>query len=126
MATELPAHWPVAVPAVTGLVDVTDGPIAFTPVPRQRRRRNGWTDDTQRAFIAALEQCGCVAHAARAVGMNSRSAYRLLEAEGAESFAEAWDQAIARGIERLRADAMDRAFHGVWVPVVRRGKVVWM
>lgn len=116
--------WPE--PAVTGLVDVTDDPIGFTPVPRQRRRRNGWTEPAQRAFIAALEQCGSVARAARAVGMSPRSAYRLLGADGADSFAEAWDQAIARGVERVRDEAMLRALHGSWVPVVRRGRVVRM
>ena len=111
---------------MTGLVDVTDGPIDFTPVPRLRRRCNGWTEETQHAFIDALSRCGCVALAARSVGLTSRSAYRLLEAEGADSFAEAWDQAIARGIERLREEAMDRALNGAWVPVVRRGRVVRM
>lgn len=116
--------WPE--PAVTGLVDITDGPIDFTPVPRRRKRRDGWTEATQRAFIAALEQCGCSARAARAVGMSPRSVYRLLEADGADSFAEAVDQAIARGVERVRGDSMLRALHGSWVPVVRRGRVVRM
>ncbi|HEX5259561.1 MAG TPA: hypothetical protein VFW35_12390 [Sphingomicrobium sp.] len=116
--------WPE--PAVTGLVDVTDEPIDFTPVPRQRKRRNGWTEEAQRAFIAALEQCGCVARSARSVGMSQRGVYRLLEAEGADSFAEAMDQAIARGVERVRGEAMLRALHGSWVPVVRRGRVVRM
>lgn len=110
--------------AVTGLVEVTDGPIEFEPVPRLRKRRNGWTPEAQRGFIDALSQCGCVARSARAVGMTPRSAYRLLESEGAESFAEAWDQAIARGIDRLRLDALDRALNGAWVPVVRRGRLV--
>jgi hypothetical protein len=117
--------WPFE-SAVTGLVEVTAGPIDFTPVPRLRRRRNGWTPETQRAFIDALAQCGCVARAARAVGMTPRSAYRLLEADGADSFAEAWDQALARGIERLRLAALDRALNGAWVPVVRRGRIVRM
>jgi hypothetical protein len=116
--------WPE--PAVTGLVEVTDGPIDFIPVPRLRKRRNGWTELAQRAFIAALEECGCVARAARAVGLSPRSAYRLLGAEGADSFAEAWDQALARGVEKVRDDAMLRALHGSWVPVVRRGRVVRM
>lgn len=115
--------WPFE-SAITGLVEVTGGPIDFAPVPRIRRRRNGWTENTQRAFIEALARCGCVARAARSVAMTSRSAYRLLDAEGADSFAEAWDQAIARGTERLRADAMDRALNGAWVPVQRRGKIV--
>lgn len=110
--------------ATIGLAAVTDGEIAFTPVPRLRKRRNGWTPEAQRAFIAALEQCGSVSHAARSVGMSPRSAYRLLESEGAESFAEAWDQALARGVERLRFDALDRSLNGSWVPVVRRGRVV--
>jgi hypothetical protein len=112
--------------AATGLVEVTVGPIEFTPVPRLRRRRNGWTPEAQHAFIAALAQCGCVARAARAVGMTPRSAYRLLDAEGADGFAAAWDQAIARGIERLRLDALDRALNGAWVPVQRRGLIVRM
>jgi hypothetical protein len=119
-----PPPWPE--PAVTGLVDVTDGPIDFTPVPRQRKRRNGWTEIAQRAFIAALEECGCISRAARAVGMSPRSVYRLLEAEGADTFAEAVDQAIAREVERVRGEAMLRALHGSWVPVVRRGRVVRM
>jgi hypothetical protein len=115
-------EWPDS--AITGLVEVTDGPIDFTPVPRLRKRRNGWTPERQRAFIDALSRCGCITRAARAIGKTPRSAYRLLESEGAESFAEAWDQAIARGIEALRWDALDRAFKGAWVPLVRRGKIV--
>jgi len=115
--------WPFE-SAVTGLVEITDGPIDFTPVPRLRKRRDGWTPEAQRAFIDALEQCGCVARAARAAGMTARSAYRLLVADGAESFAQAWDQAIARGTERLRMEALDRVLNGVWVPVMRRGRIV--
>jgi hypothetical protein len=124
--TQFPPFPPWPEPAVTGLVDVSDEPIDFTAVPRQRKRRNGWTERAQRAFIAALEKCGCVARAARAVGMSRRSYYRLLDAEGADSFAAAVDQAIARGVERVRGDAMLRALHGSWVPVVRRGRVVRM
>lgn len=111
--------------AQCGLVDPEpDRVIDFTPVPRLRKRRNGWTEDTQRLFILALSECGCVAHAARVAGKSARTAYRLLEADGADSFAEAWDRAIALGVERLRADAMARAFEGAWVPVVRRGRLV--
>ena len=116
--------WPE--PAECGLVEVTDEPIDFTPVPRLRNRRNGWTELAQRAFIAALEECGCIARSARAVGMTPRSVYHLLEADGADSFAEAMDQATARGFERVRGEAMLRALHGSWVPVVRKGRVVRM
>jgi hypothetical protein len=98
--------------------------IAFTPVPRQRARRNGWTAARQQLFLFALSRCGSVARAARAAGMTPRSAYHLLHAPGADSFAEAWDQAITEGIERVRADALQRALGGAFVPVFRRGKLV--
>ncbi len=98
--------------------------IDFTPVPRLRARRRGWSEGRQRAFIFALSRCGSVARAARAVGMSPRSAYLLLDAPGADSFAEAWDEAIDEAIERVRADALQRALGGAFVPVYRRGKVV--
>lgn len=112
--------------AQTGLVDPDPDftPLRFTPVPRKRVRRDGWTEETQRLFILSLSECGCVRQAAFSVGMSARSAYRLLDAEGADSFAEAWDEAISLGIERLRGEAMARAFEGAWVPVVRRGRLV--
>lgn len=99
-------EWPQ--PAITGLVEPGDEPIDFTPVPRQRSRRNGWTEATQRAFIAALEECASVSRSARAVGMSPRSAYRLLGAEGADSFAEAWGHRN-RPRRRTRARRRDAA-----------------
>lgn len=111
--------------AVTGLVEANgEIDIEFEPVPRLRRRRNGWTPEAQRAFIMALATCGCVSRAAKCVGMTPKSAYRLLDAPGAGSFAAAWDQAIANGIETVRYSALDRAINGSWVPVSRRGKIV--
>ena len=93
-------------------------------MPRLRARRNGWTEEAQRGFIAALAECGSVTHAARSVGMTARSAYHLLGSPGADSFADAWDQALAYGVERLRDEALTRALRGAWVPVVRRGRMV--
>ena len=98
--------------------------IAFDPVPRQRARRNGWTAERQQLFIFALSRCGSVARAARAVGKSRRSAYQLLHSDRADSFARAWDAAIEEGIERVRADALERAIGGAFVPVFRRGRLV--
>ena len=98
--------------------------IPFTPVTRLRARRRGWSEERQRAFIFALSRCGSAGRAARAVGMSPRSAYQLLDAPDADSFAEAWDQAIDEGVEWVRADALQRALGGVFVPVFRRGKLV--
>ena len=98
--------------------------IPFTPVPRLRARRRGWSEERQRLFIFALSRCGSVARAARSVGMTARSAYDLLDAPGGEDFARAWDRAIAEGIERVRADALQRALGGAFVPVFRKGRLV--
>lgn len=98
--------------------------IAFTPVPRQRARRIGWSAERQKLFLFALSRCGSVARAARSVGLSPRGAHRLLHAPGAEDFARAWDLAIDEGLERVRADALQSALGGAFVPVFRRGKLV--
>ena len=98
--------------------------IPFDPVPRLRQRRKGWSEARQRDFIRALSQCASVAAAARSVGMTPRSAYRLADAPGADSFVEAWDIAIDLGVTHMRFDGLDRSLNGSFVPVYRRGKLV--
>ena len=118
--------FPNALPA--DALDWTKHPDApdldFTPVPRLRRRREGWSAERQRAFIAALALCGTVTMAARAVGSTARSAYRLLDAPGADDFARAWDAAVDLGYARVQAEALERALKGAFVPVYRRDKLV--
>lgn len=99
-------------------------PIDFTPVPRLRRRRGGWSEQAQRDFIACLQLTGSVAASARAVGRTASTAYRLLEADGADSFALAWDKAFEEGLARLREDSLGRALNGALVPVYRKGRLV--
>jgi hypothetical protein len=99
-------------------------PIDFVPVPRRRNRRGGWSEAVQRAFIACLQLTGSVAASARAVGRTASTAYRLLDAEGADSFAIAWDKAFEEGLGRLREDSLDRALNGALVPVYRKGRLV--
>jgi hypothetical protein len=82
--------------------ETADTGLDFTPVPRQRRRRDGWSEERQKAFIVALAVCGTVSKAARAVGSTARSAYRLLDSPGADSFAAAWDAPSTRAIRASR------------------------
>jgi hypothetical protein len=123
-----PARLPLEVrldalaPAPADLGDEPD--IPFIAVPRMRNRRSGWTEARQRGFIAALARCGSVRAAARQVGLSPRTAYRLLDMDGADSFAAAWDQAIDIGRARIQADALERATNGSFVPVYRRGRLV--
>jgi hypothetical protein len=99
-------------------------PIDFTPVPRMRKRRGGWSEQAQRDFIACLQRTGSVAASARAVGRSASTAYRLLDADGADSFAIAWDKAYEQGLRGLREDSLDRALNGALVPVYRKGRLV--
>ena len=93
----------------------------FTPVPLIRHRRDGWTAEAQRRFIAALSVMGSVGAAAKAVGMGRVAAYRLRERGGGESFAKAWDMAVAAGRARQYDVAMERALNGVTIVRVLRG-----
>src|SRR4051812_7077848 len=100
--------------------------LAFTPV-RLRGRRDGWTPDRQRAFIAAIARGMPSNHAAGAVGMSKQTAHALRRRAGAESFAAAWDEAVRRaGVARRRgvSQRTSAALDGVRTPVVYRGRVV--
>jgi len=93
----------------------------FTPVPL-RSRRDGWTAERQRAFIAALRRTHSISKAARAAGMSRKSAYRLRERPGAQSFAAAWDKAFAARPPRGPSSVSllwHRAFYGVTRPIYR-------
>lgn len=96
----------------------------FTPVPLQRVRRDGWSAERQRRFIAVLAATGVVAAAARAVGMSAQSAYRLRERPGADGFAGAWDAAQREGYDRAYAMALDRALNGYRQPRFYRERQV--
>ena len=97
---------------------------AFTPVPRLSPRHTGWTPERQLGFIEALADLGSVRAAANAVGMTPESAYMLRRHEQATGFRKAWEAALDRGVERLEDVAMERALHGVEVPVYSYGKLV--
>lgn len=99
-------------------------PLAFTPVPLARVRHDGWTRMRQARFILTLAKIGCVAAAARAVGRSRKSAYALRDRAGAESFAAAWDRAVAHGQERVRDTAIARALKGEVRPILYRGRQV--
>ena len=96
----------------------------FTPVPRHTSRHDGWTPERQRGFIEALADTGSVKRAAHAVNMTPEGAYQLRRHAQAGEFRAAWDAALALGVQRLEDIAMDRALHGVEVPVYHFGAVV--
>jgi len=82
------------------------------PPARTRKQVAAWTAERQRRFIEHLALTGSVGEAAATAGVTSRSAYRLRNKAGAESFARAWDAALSLAATRLAAIAFDRALHG--------------
>ena len=93
----------------------------FTPAPLERRRRDGWTAERQRTFIAALAGTGCVAQTARAAQMSVTSAYKLRRRPEAESFAAAWRVALADARRRAFEFALDWALTADLQPRLYRG-----
>ena len=97
---------------------------AFTPGPRQCARHDGWTEARQRGFIEALADTGSVKAAAHRVNMTPEGAYLLRRHPEGASFRAAWEAALALGVQQLEDIAMERALHGVAVPVYSYGKLV--
>lgn len=91
----------------------------WLPVLR-KPRKDGWTPQRQRDFIAALAETGSVDRAALRVGMSASSAFRLRRSPGAEQFSAAWDVALQHAARVLLDTAFERAFHGSSEPVFDR------
>jgi hypothetical protein len=69
--------------------------LDFDPVPRKSRRVDGWNEDRQRAFIAALSATGSKRRAALSIGMQPYGVDQLLKAQGSHSFKAAFARAMA-------------------------------
>ena len=87
--------------------------LDFTPVPRKTKRFDGWNEERQRAFIAALAATGSKRKAARSIGRAVFGVDQLLKAEGSASFRLAYDRALAiaekNGSIRLAQGVADAA-----------------
>ena len=110
-------------------------PPFFRPVPL-RARADGWSEERQCGFLAALYVTGSVAGAARSVGMTARTFYRLRARADAGSFARAWAHVLtppgSGRTEVTREDfrkvaletLVERVETGFVQPVVYRGQMV--
>ncbi len=96
----------------------------FTPVPRRRMRKGGWSAARQREFIDWLARTGSVRAACRAMGVGEYGIYDLRRHPEGASFRAAWEAALDIGVQRLEDVAMDRALNGVEEPVFRNGEQI--
>jgi hypothetical protein len=93
-------------------------------LPTRRTRHDGWTVQRQEAFLKALANCGCVAHAAHAVGMSRQSAHNLYNRPSAEGFRRAWDAALDCSLRLVEDGMFSRAVNGVPRPIFYQGEQV--
>ena len=96
-------------------------PAEYKWVPvRRKPRKDGWTEQRQRDFIAHLAESGSIEYACMRVDMSKSSAHRLRRAPGGEQFSAAWDVALEHAARVLLDTAFERAFNGSTEPVFDR------
>lgn len=80
-----------------------------------------WTPSRQAEFLRQLVATKSVSDAATAVGMSRQSAYRLRARLKGQPFDIAWEAAFQHCYDDLAQAALERAMHGVEVPVFHAG-----
>ena len=71
--------------------------LDFKAVPRQLKRRDGWTGVLQREFIARLARTGSPTLAVEAMGKSLHGVRKLLKDPGSDGFQAAWERAVEIG-----------------------------
>lgn len=89
-----------------------------------KERHDRWNTRKMALFLEALTETGCVATAAKSVGMSRQSAYRLRARLIGQPFDIAWDGALEIGFQQLAHAALDRALNGTIVPIFYKGEQV--
>lgn len=99
-------------------------PPALCPPPPEVEPEDRWTKRKMADFLRVLAAQQSVSAAARAVGMSRQSAYKLRNRLKGEPFDIAWEAAFQHGYDALHQAALERALHGVEVPVFHAGEQV--
>ncbi len=92
--------------------------------PRPRNLPDRWSKPRMAEFLRELAASHCVASAAAAVGMSRQSAYKLRARLKGEPFDIAWEAAFQHGYDALHQAALERALHGVEIPVFHQGEQI--
>lgn len=79
------------------------------------------TPEKIEGFLRHLAKHGCVTAAARSVGSDRSTFYRLRNKEGNKDFADAWDDAVQQACDILLLELRRRALKGTNKPVFYQG-----
>lgn len=83
-----------------------------------RHARGSW----RKPFLAALAQLPVVRDACEAAGVSRRTVYRTRKQDA--QFAQAWQDALAEGVDAVELEAFRRGVVGVDEPIIHAGQVV--
>lgn len=93
--------------------------------PRVRLRKGDrWTRAAMAEFLRQLAATHSVTAAAKAVGKNRRSAYKLRARLKGQPFDIAWETALRLGFDELAHTALELALEGEEVPHYHKGELV--
>ena len=104
-------------PTGSGAAPPDGDPLNIEPEDR-------WSKRKMADFLRVLAAQQSVAAAARSVGMSRQSAYKLRNRLKGEPFDIAWEAAFQHGYDALHQAALERALHGVEVPVFHKGEQI--
>ncbi|WOE74901.1 hypothetical protein [Alterisphingorhabdus coralli] len=94
------------------------------PTRKQLWASRQWTPKKMMAFLSMLSATHSVSAAAKSVNMSRQSAYRLRAKLKGQPFDIAWETAFRHGYDELAQAALERALHGVEMPVYYQGEKV--
>jgi hypothetical protein len=79
-----------------------------------------WTKQRMADFLRELG----ASHSVAGVGMSRQLAYRLRVRLKGQPFDIAWEAAFQHGYDALHQAALERALHGIELPVYHRGEIL--
>ena len=107
------------------MTEPKDNPVALSDMSYDWQSAPArWSKPRMADFLRALGATHSVSDAARSVGMSRQSAYRLRARLKGQPFDIAWEAAFQHGYDALHQAALERALHGVEVPVFHNGEQV--
>lgn len=92
------------------------------PAAKRKIKRESWTADKKRTFLAKLAATANVSASIRAIRMSESAVYRLRQRS--PEFRAEWQAALREGYARLELMVLERAMNGTQKPVFHAGQQI--
>jgi hypothetical protein len=107
---------------------VSENPAPAKAAPKRRTKvkakpkRENWTAEMKRTFLANLAATANVQASIRAIGMSESAVYRLRQRS--PEFRADWMAALREGYARLELMVLERAMNGTQKPIMHAGQII--